>query len=168
MNRVSTRLIARFLCFLILQVLVFNQWILFGSIFPCVYIFFILSYPFEANPQEVTLVGFLLGLSLDLLTQSPGAHTIATLSIAALRPAVIAISLGLITDFSSIFSRRIKNLNLFYFITILTWTHQLIYFTVLYFSGEAWLQILTRSLVQFIVSGLFIFLVLNLYSRDDS
>jgi len=168
MNIRTTSLLSRFFIFLLLQVLVFNQWVFFGAVFPSVYIFFILSYPFDADSQEVTFVGFLLGLCLDLFSQSPGAHTIASLTIAALRPFAISLCLGLTTDFSSIFSRRIKNLNLFYFLSVMIFTHQLIYFSMLYFNWEARVQILLQTVYNFLVSLLFIFLTLNLYSRDDS
>ncbi|MGC6478833.1 MAG: hypothetical protein ACON42_00475 [Flavobacteriaceae bacterium] len=168
MNQRTTTLLSRFIVLLLLQLLFFNHWVFFDAVFPSVYIFFVMSYPFEAKPQEVILSSFLLGLSLDVLSQSPGAHTIATLTIATLRPAAIAVCLGLISDFSSIFSRRIKNLNLLLFILLMTWIHQIIYFSVLYFTWEAWLQIIGDTIVHFLVSSLFIYLTLSLYTRDDS
>jgi rod shape-determining protein MreD len=81
--------IIRFLILVLLQVLVFNNIQVSGFINPYFYVLFILLLPFETPKWSLPLIGFLLGLSIDLFTQTPGIHASATVLMAFARPYIL-------------------------------------------------------------------------------
>ena len=91
MNKVYIKYAALFLLYVLLQVFVFNMVNLWGVITPMIYILFILSLPFQTPKWAVVLLGFLLGLSIDIFSGVLGLHALATLVIAFVRPFVITI-----------------------------------------------------------------------------
>lgn len=82
--------IIRFVILVLLQVLVFNNIQLSGFINPYFYILFILLLPFETPRWSLPLIGFLLGLSIDLFTHTPGIHASATVLMAFARPYMLS------------------------------------------------------------------------------
>ncbi|MCF8226144.1 MAG: rod shape-determining protein MreD [Bacteroidales bacterium] len=89
MIRIATRNIVRFFILVLFQVLVMDNIQLGGYLNPYFYILFILLLPFE-TPRWVLLVGgFMLGLSIDLFTNTLGMHTAATVLIAFIRPWIL-------------------------------------------------------------------------------
>jgi rod shape-determining protein MreD len=83
--------IIRFLILVLLQVLVFNNIQVSGFINPYFYILFILLLPFETPKWSLPLIGFMLGLSIDIFTQTPGIHTSATVLMAFSRPYILSL-----------------------------------------------------------------------------
>jgi rod shape-determining protein MreD len=65
-----------------------NLW---GVVTPMIYILFIFSLPFQTPKWAVVLLGFLLGLSIDIFSGILGLHALATLIIAFIRSFVISI-----------------------------------------------------------------------------
>ncbi len=89
MLRLVGRNILRFFIVVLLQVLLLDNVMLGGYLNPYFYILFILLMPFE-TPWWLQLVsGFLLGLSIDLFTNTLGIHTAATVFMAFMRPYVL-------------------------------------------------------------------------------
>ncbi len=81
----------RFIILILFQVLVLNNIQFSGFVNPFMYVLFILLLPFE-TPRWVLLVsGFLLGLSVDIFSNTLGLHASATLFIAFLRPYVLRV-----------------------------------------------------------------------------
>lgn len=71
------------------QVLILNQIELHGFISPMLYPLAILLLPFETPVWAVMLLGFALGLGVDLFANSIGIHAAATVAMAYLRSHVI-------------------------------------------------------------------------------
>lgn len=84
-----SKYIVRFLILVIIQVLVFNNMQVSGFINPYFYILFLLLLPFETPKWSLPLIGFLLGLSVDLFTQTPGIHASACVAMAFARPYIL-------------------------------------------------------------------------------
>ncbi len=80
------RNIIRFLVVIIFQVLVMDNVMINGYMVPYIYLLFILLMPFETPRWALLLSGFLLGFSIDLLENTPGMHTAATVLVAFVRP----------------------------------------------------------------------------------
>jgi len=79
--------IIRFILFILVQVFVLNKIPpLHQFIIPYLYFLFILWLPFTINRFLLLLAGFLLGLTLDYFTQTPGLHAACCTLIAYLRP----------------------------------------------------------------------------------
>lgn len=87
-NRILLNIL-RFFTLVILQVLVFNQIQFSGFINPYIYILFILLMPFETPGWMGLLVGFLLGITIDLASNTFGMHAMATVFLAFIRPYVL-------------------------------------------------------------------------------
>jgi rod shape-determining protein MreD len=85
MIRLLSRNIIRFLILVFIQVLVLNNIQLSGYINPYFYILFILLMPFETPGWAVTLLGFSIGMTIDLFANTPGVHAIATTFMGYLR-----------------------------------------------------------------------------------
>ncbi len=72
----------QFLLLILFQGLILNNIQLNGYINPYLYVLFILILPIETNKWVVLLLGFILGLSVDVFTSTMGMHTCATLVLA--------------------------------------------------------------------------------------
>ncbi|REJ85304.1 MAG: rod shape-determining protein MreD [Bacteroidetes bacterium] len=83
------QLFFRFLFLVALQVLVLNhiQWS--GYINPYVYAFFILMLPIETPKWLLLIIAFILGLVIDMFSDTGGMHAAATVLIAWARPGVL-------------------------------------------------------------------------------
>lgn len=80
-----------FLLLLLFQILIANSISLWGIITPMAYIMFIFILPFKMSKSLVVLLGFLMGISVDIFTGVLGQHAAASVLIAFLRMPVISI-----------------------------------------------------------------------------
>ena len=78
-----------FIVLVLIQVLVLNQVQVGGYISPFVYILFVLLMPLSTPRYLLMILGFLIGLSVDVFSNSLGIHAASTLFIAFIRPFVI-------------------------------------------------------------------------------
>ena len=72
------RNIFRFVVVVLFQVLVMDNVMINGYMIPYLYLLFILLMPFETPRWLQLLAGFVLGLTLDIFSNTPGLHTSAT------------------------------------------------------------------------------------------
>lgn len=70
----------------LLQVLVFNNLNLGGYVNPFIYVYLIIILPISMGRIQLLLVGFLLGLTVDVFSNTGGMHAAATTLIAFYRP----------------------------------------------------------------------------------
>ncbi|RLD62362.1 MAG: rod shape-determining protein MreD [Bacteroidetes bacterium] len=89
MIKLILRNIWRFAILVILQVILFNNIQFSGYINPYFYIIFILLLPFETPKWILMLSSFLLGLSIDIFSNTIGMHASACVFIAFLRPHIL-------------------------------------------------------------------------------
>lgn len=83
-----------FLLFIVLvavQVLFLNQIQFSGFINPYIYVLFIMLLPLNAPRYAILLLSFLVGLAVDIFSNSLGIHTFASVFIAYARPVIIRI-----------------------------------------------------------------------------
>ena len=86
------RNIVRFFIFIFVQVYVLDKVPhLHRFIIPYLYFLFILWLPFSVSRMGMLLIGFIMGMSLDFFTMTPGLHAAACVLIAYLRPFIINI-----------------------------------------------------------------------------
>lgn len=84
--------IIRFAMFILVQVVVLYQVpFLHRFITPYLYFLYILWLPFNMPRMALTFVGFLLGLTLDYFTKTPGLHAAPCALIAYIRPFLVNI-----------------------------------------------------------------------------
>jgi rod shape-determining protein MreD len=78
-----------FIGLIALQVFVLSNTHLFGVFLPFVYVYVLLRWPPDVSKTMVVLMGFLLGLSVDVLSNTPGMHAAATTLMGFLRYPVL-------------------------------------------------------------------------------
>ena len=167
MNRDNLISIFQFFLLLFLQSFLINQINLFGFINPNLYLLFLIVYRLDANPTLLIILGFALGLLLDLLTQGAGGHTIASLTIAFLRPFIIRFSFGVNYDVpmgmikGSLLTQRLLYLLLIIFV------HHLVLFIIIYFSFENILSILKNTLFTSFFTFILVYICLGLFKEKN-
>lgn len=165
MNRDNLILIFRFLLLLFLQAFLLNNINFFGFINPNLYLLFIIVYRLDGNPTLLIVLGFVMGLLLDLLTQGSGGQTIAALTIAFLRPYIIRFSFGVNYDVpmgmikGSLLTQRLLYLSLMVVI------HNLVLCSVIYFSFDNTITILKNTLFTSLFTFILIYISLRLFKK---
>lgn len=85
MNRSGIFAVIYFFIYLLAQVMLFKQLILFNTAFCFFYVAFILLLPIETNSLVLMLVAFLLGFMVDIFYDSLGLHALSLVLVAYLR-----------------------------------------------------------------------------------
>ncbi|MAC92952.1 MAG: rod shape-determining protein MreD [Flavobacteriaceae bacterium] len=163
MNSFSPISIISFITLVLGQVLIFNHLHIFGSINPIIYLLFFVFYRFESNQTFLILISFLLGFSVDILSQSGGAHTIASLTIGFLRPLIIKYAFGVTVEKPQSYFSDSRTLNKLIFLILLIAIHHLIYFSLVYFSFDSILLIIKNMFLTLLFSLILIGITLSFY-----
>ena len=147
---------------LLLQMLVFNNLHFLGICHPYIYILFLIALPIRIPQWIELLIGFGVGLIVDMFCGSPGVHTAACSFLAYLRPIFIrrtiqdAERISMTIDGLSIgFNEYVKLVVLY---TILH--HTLVFLIEAWNLAHFWLL-----LAKIIVSSLFTIALLLFYDR---
>lgn len=74
-----------FFVYVLVQVLLLRNLVLFNSAFCFLYIAFILLLPIELNTLVLMIIGFALGFAIDIFYDSMGLHAMATVLVAYVR-----------------------------------------------------------------------------------
>jgi hypothetical protein len=88
---------------------------IFGFINPMIYLLFLVVYRFDDDQTLFILLSFVLGFCIDFLSQSGGAHTIASLTIGFVRPLLIKYSFGVTSEAPSTFQNDLRRRNKYLF-----------------------------------------------------
>ena len=144
------------------QILIFDHVNLFGFSNPAVYLIILIVYRLTLDQFGFIFIGFMVGFLLDMLTQTAGAHSIACVSIAFLRPIISRFALGANYDQpNAMFTGTLLTNRLLYlFLMILV--HQLIFAFVAYFSMAHFWVIFKYSLTNSLFSFVLISATINL------
>lgn len=136
----------RFILLVLVQVLVFNQLNFFGFINPMVYILFLYWYPIKENRAAFIGLSFILGLSIDLFSDTMALHAASTVTIAYIRPAIMRFVFGVNIEFQSFRLGSSTKAQQITFLTLLIVVHHLVFFTLEIFSLANTLLILKKTL----------------------
>ncbi|MDX9908243.1 MAG: rod shape-determining protein MreD [Mariniphaga sp.] len=124
-----------FLVAVLVQVLFLNQVQFSGYINPYFYIVFVLLLPLSTPRYLLLLLGFLIGLTIDIFSDSLGIHAAATVLIAYIRPFVIRVISTREEDRND-FPGLLQNKFgwFFSYVTILVLAHHFVLFYLEYFT----------------------------------
>ena len=89
MTKSSLQMLVISLVLLLVQVVVLNRICLFGIAVPFAFIYIILRLPLTLSKECIFTIAFLIGLMVDVFSDTGGMHTLGCLSIAALRRPVL-------------------------------------------------------------------------------
>jgi len=167
MNSNNLFSIFQFILLLFLQVFLLNNINLFGFINPNLYLLFFIVYRFDTNPTLLIFLGFLMGLLLDLLTQGSGAHTIASLTIAFVRPIIIRTSFGINYDIPmGMIEGTQQNQRIFYILMMII-IHHLLLYIIAYFNFDSILIILKNTLFTSFFTFIMVYISLGLFKAQN-
>ncbi|MDT0559217.1 rod shape-determining protein MreD [Ichthyenterobacterium sp. W332] len=164
MNSLRLNIVLRFVVLVLMQVILFNRIDFLGYINPFVYIIFILSYPVNNNRVLFLISTFLLGLTIDIFSDSGGVHAAACVCIAYLRPVVLKFSFGTLYEHQTIKFSNMEFGSLFGYISILTFTHHLVLFSLEIFNMSQILLILQKTLFSGVFTMILSLLIILLFS----
>ncbi len=160
-------LIHKIICFVtvvIMQVIVFDN-IRFGNyIHPCVYVFLIMIMPFDTSQLRLLINGFIIGMTIDIFSGTPGLNAAATVFMAFVRPYIIVLT----TKKSDVEDKNrptVTEMGLKWFVVyglLLLILHNLVLFWLEAFSVRLLGIVLLETLLSAVVSLLVILLIIYL------
>lgn len=158
MFRGITKYFLSFIFFVALQVFILNKIQFSGFVNPFMYIVFLLLLPFEIPKWLLLLLAFVLGITIDIFSDTPGMHTSATVFLGFLRPYILkAISPREGYESGSGLSIKYYGINWFIKYTlILTFLHHTFLFSVEIFRFSGVFHIMARTLLSTIFTSFLI------------
>lgn len=156
--------ILRFVLLILLQVAIFNNINFLGYINPYPYVLFILLFPIGDNRALLIFLSFLLGLTLDMFSNSGGMHAASCVTIAYLRPWILQSIFGVAYEYNAIKVTKADFGERLLYVSILLFTHHLILFFVESFNFSDIIYILKKTFFSGIFSVLLCMIFITLFS----
>lgn len=155
-----------FILLVLMQVLIFNNINLFGYTNPYIYIAYIFFYPVKKEKGTFLVLSFLLGLCIDFFSDTGGINAASTLFIAFIRLSVLSSILNKNDyDYQLFNIRSISFGKAITFISVLTFTHHLLLFTLDFFSLKDIGSILSKTLTTSLISIILIIVGIILFTK---
>ncbi|MDE6301938.1 MAG: hypothetical protein K2M19_09515 [Muribaculaceae bacterium] len=85
MNKTTLSLLLQFVVLVPLQAVFFNNLVLFNVAMPIVFIYVIISMPITMGPNKAMTIGFLLGMAVDIMSDTPGLNALCCTILAFIR-----------------------------------------------------------------------------------
>ncbi len=149
-----------FLVLLLAQVLVLNHIHLFDCATPLLYVYFVVSFQRGFPRWAILLYSFLLGLCLDIFSDTPGVATTSMTLLGFLQPYILELFMQ--RDDDENFQPAIFTMGpvtFFYYSLLLTLVYCVVFFALETFSFFNWLQWLLSVVGSFVLSELLLFVV---------
>ncbi|SDH07931.1 rod shape-determining protein MreD [Winogradskyella thalassocola] len=166
MNSIAGINIVRFVLLLLLQVVICNHIDFLGYINPYIYIIFIFLFPIREDRLVLLLVSFLLGMMVDIFSDSGGVHAAAAVSLAYARPILLKSSFGMLYEHQTIKFSTTDIGSLITYISLGTVIHHFILFSLEIFNISNILLVLQKTLFSSIFTILLSVLIIILFSRN--
>jgi len=169
MTRDTLLLSFRFLILVLIQVLILNNIHFLDYINPNLYILFIFLYPLEKERANFLWVSFLLGLSIDIFSNSGGINAAAAVCIAYFRLPIFKLVLNKPElDFKLFRLNNESFLRILVLVSILTSIHHFIIFGMEYFSLKSLKLIIYKSVSTSIFTIILSILSILLFTKKKT
>lgn len=155
----------RFILLAGLQVAILNHINFLGYINPYVYILFIMLFPIKNNRTLYIFLSFLLGLTIDIFSDSGGIHAAACVSIAYVRPIILKFSFGTVYEYQTIKFDTADFSSKFLYITLMTVIHHLILFSLEIFNISRVILTFQKTLFSSIFTIILCIMINIIFSR---
>lgn len=165
MNSLVYSNVLRFSLLVIFQVLILNHINFFGYINPYAYILFILLFPIKNTRIIFLLLSFLMGLTIDIFSDSGGIHAAACVSIAYARPIFLKFCFGTIYEYQTIKFNNVEFGSKLLYISLLTFVHHLVLFSLEIFNISKVILTLQKTLFSSIFTIILCVLLTVIFSR---
>jgi len=157
----------RFVLLVLAQVLLFNNLNFFGFINPLVYVLFFYWYPIRENRALFILVGFLLGLIIDVFSDTLALHTVACITLAYLRPVLMRFCFGANFDFQGFTFKNSTRLQRITFLLLLIAIQHTVYYSLEILSISHFLLILKKILFTSVLTFVICVLLSSLFAFEN-
>lgn len=147
--------IFRFILLLAIQIIIFNNMNFLGYISPFPYILFIILYPVNGNKSALVVTSFLLGIIMDLFSNSGGTHATACLVLAYFRPSIFKFAFGLSYEYQTIKINDVLTPQRFSFILLSVVIHHFTLFLLEAFQ----LSFILDTLITTVLSTVFTIII---------
>lgn len=164
MNNILSQ-IFRFILLVTIQIVIVNNVQLFGYSSPYIYLLFIIGFPLNVNRNLLIILGFILGLCIDIWSNSGGVHAGATVLIAYLRPYLLKFSFGVSYEHNNIKLAQAEFKQQISYIFLMVFIHHWTLFALENFSTKLLLQTLESTVITSIFSIILIYSIIILFSR---
>ena len=131
-----------------MQIIIFNNINLFGFVSPFPYVLFIILFPVNGNKSALLISSFLLGLLLDIFSNSGGIHTTASILLAYFRPSIFKFAFGVSYEYQTIKLNDTLTPERFSFLFVAILLHHLVLFILEAFQFSLIFDILLRSITS--------------------
>ncbi len=173
MNKIVGKNLSRLLLLFFIQVLILKQIQIGGHFFNYISLFiyplFLLLLPLKTPKITLVLIGFGLGILMDLFYDSPGVHAGACLATAFFRPILLAI-IEPREGYNVNFSPTMRKYGFIWFLKyagILYLIHLLVYFSYEIFTPHYFTEILLRTVFSFIVSMIIVIVYMFVFNPKE-
>ena len=166
MTSSTIRFIWQFISLVLIQVLICNHIDFMGYINPYIYLVFILIYPSQNNRTNLLLLSFLIGLTVDIFSDSGGIHAAASVFAAYLRPGFLKMTFGSLYEHSAIKFGNAEAGALFAYVSLMVLSHHLVLFSMDFFELSQILNILKNTLFSGIFTVILSLIIILLFDKS--
>lgn len=159
-----------FIGLIVLQVFVLDNVHFLGVFLPLAYVYALLRWPSDMPSNSILIAGFLLGLSIDVFSNTPGMHASATTWMAALRNPVLRLFVSKedLGNDDAINEKTLGFSAFWKYTFVLVLIHHTSLFLLESFSFVHWLLLLKKILICSLLSMLFIFAFERINGKEDA
>lgn len=157
----------RFVLLVLTQVLIFNTLNFLDFINPLVYVIFFYWYPIKGNRALFMFTAFFLGFAIDFFSDTLALHSIASLTVAYVRPVIMRFCFGVNYEFQNFSFKNTTKVQRLTFLGLLILIHQLVFFSFEIFSVSHFLLILKKVFATGIVTLVICALFSSLFSPQS-
>ena len=168
MNSIVSINTIRFIVLVLVQVLILNHINFSGYINPYLYILFIVIYPVKNNRTLFIFLSFLLGLSIDIFSDSGGVHAASSVALAYVRPGFLKWIFGALYEHQSIKFGSLDFVPKLSYFALATISHHFVLFSLEIFNFSKILLIFQKTLFSSIFTIILCILVTIIFSRENS
>ena len=165
MNRELLKNISFYTIILALQLLVFNQFKIFGIITPFIYLIIFIHYKISYNKTFLLLLGFLIGFIVDLSMQTYGCHTFSTITICYLRSRIEKSSFGINANLPLAMIKGTPLSSRVSFFLSLIAIHSIVYFSFIFFNISLLSTIFLYAFINSIATFIIVWIISRLISN---
>lgn len=167
MNNILSTSVLRFIILVLVQVLICNNINFLGYINPYIYIIFILLFPLKNNRLLLLVSSFLIGLTIDIFSDSGGVHAAACVTAAYARPVILKYAFGMLYEHQNIRFGNAELGSLIGYVSIFTLIHHIVLFSLEVFNILNILVILQKALFSSIFTIILSVLIIMIFSRNN-
>ena len=153
----------RFFLLLTAQIVIFNNIDLFGYLNPFPYILFIILYPVNGNKPMLIISSFLLGITMDLFSNSGGVHAASCLILAYSRPNLFKFAFGLSYEYQTVRINDVLTPERFSFLLLAVIVHHFTLFILEVFQLSSLWDILLRTILGTVFTLLLCIVLIYLF-----